>query len=320
MTTILITGGNSGIGLEAVRNLARENALELILAGRNLDKMDELAEDLMRNNPARIRTVKMDVSSLASVREGAAQIRRWIGDGEIGKLDAIACNAGIQSLSSVSYSPDGYEETFATNFLGHFLMVNLLLDEVAENGRIVFTASGTHDSATMDGKMVGKTVAPDAVKLARTGKDGNALVSGGTRYTTSKLCVMLLAYELNRRLRQSNSSLQSIAFDPGYIPETGLARSAPQFAQAIVKSRLAKWLAKRLGVTMSSVSFSGASLAEILVSPDFRNSSVKYLQAKDGKLREARSSETSYDTAFAARLWTDAERLAGIGQASRQFA
>lgn len=320
MSTILITGGNSGLGLECVKHLASQGGMNLVLAGRDLDKTNALAKTLMQAHSIEVKTVRMDVSSLASVREGSEQIRQMIASGQIEKLDAIACNAGVQFLSSISYSADGYENTFATNFLGHFLMVNLLLEKVADNGRIVFTASGTHDPETMDGKMVGKAVEPDAVKLASEGKDGREPISGGIRYATSKLLVVLFAYELNRRLRQMNGSLESIAFDPGLMTETGLGRSAPKFAQALSNTRLIKWVLKRLGVTMGSASFSGAALAEILVSPKFKNSSGKYLQSKDGTLREARSSKASYDQVLAARLWKDAEQLAGIEKPSRMVA
>ncbi len=184
-------------------------------------------------------------------------------------------------------------------------MVNLLLDEVAGNGRIVIMASGTHDPETMDGKMVGKAVEPDAMKLTRTGKNGNKPISGGQRYSTSKLLDVLFAYELDRRLRKMRSSIEAIAFDPGFIPETGLGRSAPKFAQMLSQVGLVKWILKKLGVTMSSIAFSGASLAEILVAPQFKNSSGKYLQAKDNTLKEARSSKASYDRKLAERLWED---------------
>ena len=79
-------------------------------------------------------------------------------NGEIDSLQAVICNAGLRLNGPVSYTVDGYEETFATNYLGHFLLVELLLDRVADHGRIVFTASGTHDPDTPDGMM---GIAPD---------------------------------------------------------------------------------------------------------------------------------------------------------------
>jgi NAD(P)-dependent dehydrogenase (short-subunit alcohol dehydrogenase family) len=171
----------------------------------------------------KIKGVNLDVSSMASVRSAAASTRDMVDRGEIAPLQVLLLNAGAQFLGPIRYSVDGYELTFATNCLGHFLLLNLLLDKVQEGGRVVFTASGTHDPDTMDGKMVGKAVEPDANALANDGRKGKPL-PGGTRYSTSKLCTMMYAYELDRRLRARRSSVQSIAFDPGLMVETGLVR------------------------------------------------------------------------------------------------
>ena len=91
------------------------------------------------------------------------------------------------STGPVSYNADGYESTFATNYLGHFLLVELLLDCVAEHGRVVFTASGTHDPDTADGRMMGVAADHDAVALANTGKDGSKAIpaANATRHRSS---------------------------------------------------------------------------------------------------------------------------------------
>ncbi len=102
-----------------------------------------------------VTTLQLDLSSLESVREAADTCKAMLKPGQIDALQAIPCNAGRQFQGPILYSKDGYEETFATNYLGHFLLVNLLLDSISEKGRVVFTVSGTHDPATMDGKMVG---------------------------------------------------------------------------------------------------------------------------------------------------------------------
>lgn len=68
-----------------------------------------------------------------------------------------------------------------------------MIDRMAESGRVVFTASGTHDPDTVDGRLVGKAIEPDAVMLANDGKDGRKPTSAGKRYSTSKLCNILTA-------------------------------------------------------------------------------------------------------------------------------
>ena len=309
MSTVLITGGHAGIGFESAKQLASRWHCNLVLAGRNIDRMEPAAQQLRTSYGVKVTTLKLDTSSLASVREAATQVRALLDSGKVDSLNALLCNAGGRHNGPTTYSPDGYETTFATNCLGHFLLLDLLVDRVAEGGRIVFTASGTHDPDTTDGKMVGKVVEPDAIALANDGKDGREPLSAGVRYSTSKLCTMLYAYELHRRLRRAGSSVASIAFDPGSIPETGLLRTMPKPVQWLAKTSLMKGLMKRLGVTQGSITFSGASLAQIAADPKYANASGKYLQSNDGELIETRSSKLSYDEQRAAKLWNDSRTL-----------
>src|SRR5215469_3378264 len=213
MPTILITGGHSGIGLECSKYIASRYHLNLILAGRSLERVDPVAHDLRTTYGVKVGTLQLDTSSLASVRSAAAQCRTMLDNGEIDSLQAIVCNAGVRLNGPVSYSADGYEETFATNYLGHCLLVDLLFDRVADHGRIVYTVSGTHDPDTADGKLM-VVAEPDAIALANTGKNGTKPLSTGKLYGTSKLCMILHAYELGHRLRRSGSTIASIAFDP----------------------------------------------------------------------------------------------------------
>ena len=319
MPTVLITGGHNGLGLEAAKQLAKGARVNLVLAGRSLDKMGAVAKQMRSQYDVQVTTVNLDLSSLACVRVAADTCRAMLKSGQIDRLQAIVCNAGALFLRPISYSVDGIEETFAGNYLGHFLLVNLLLDYVSEGGRIVLTASGTHDPETMDGKVAGRALEPDARALAFAGKDGFQLISGGRRYSTSKLCLILFAYELDRRLRQSNSSVASIAYDPGAIPETGLGRTYPKLGQWLVTTSMMKAFVRMLGVTTGSLSFSGAGLAKMAMDPAYANGSGKYFQSHKGCLREARSSKVSYDNRLARKLWSDSVQLVQL-QASEESA
>lgn len=309
MPTILITGGHTGLGLECAKRLAATKQVTLLLAGRDVERVEVAAQQLRDQYGVTVATLALDLSSLASVRAAATRCRAMLTNGDIESLQSLVCNAGAQFRGPISYSADGYEETFAVNYLGHFLLVNLLLDCITDGGRIVFTASGTHDPATMDGKLVGAAVEPDAHALAYQGKQGQKPISGGKRYTTSKLCTMLYAYELDRKLRRAGIPIASIAFDPGLIPETGLIRTAPAFAQWLTRTALLKRLFKTLGVTMGSLRFSGDALATIVADPRYAQGSGTYFQSHNGTLIEARSSKVSYDEAKAATLWTQSEHL-----------
>lgn len=192
------------------------------------------------------------------------------------------------------------------------LLVNLLIDCIENDGRIVFTASGTHDPNTRDGRAVGPAVEPDAWKLAKVGADGGKPLSSGVRYATAKLCVMLFAYELHRRLRRSGSEIASIAFDPGSVSGTSFLRGAPPPLRFIAGTSFAKRLMKRAGITVGSLDVSGASLAKLAADTAYADGSGKYFQVNDGSFGEKRSATISYDEVRAAKLWDDSKKLVGL--------
>ena len=306
MPTILMTGGHAGLGLVGARTLAKRYGCDLILAGRNRERVEKGAQQLRAETSVRVDVLAMDLNSLESVREGAMECKKMLPSATEhgGKLQGIICNAGAQFNGPVTYSADGYEETFAGNCLGHFLLVNLLLDSVATDGRIVWTASGTHDPALLDGKSVGKAVEPDAKSLAQQGRDGKP-ISGGRRYATSKLCTIMYAYELDRRLRRAGTPVASIAYDPGFLPDTGMGLGAP----AIFRSPVVKFLLRKLGMTMGQMPLSGEALGILAEDAAYAHRSGKYFHSKNGVLSETRSSLVSYEEQPAAKLWRDSEQL-----------
>lgn len=310
MPAVFITGGHSGIGLECCKHMAAVHGFDLILAGRNLEQMGPVAQHLRLAHRVNVHLIKLDTSSLASVRAAAAECRKLIASGAVDSLQALACNAGARLLS-YSYSEDGYEKTFASNYLGHFLLVELLFDQLSDRGRVVFTVSGTHDPDTVDGKLVGAAAPPDVMTLANIGKDGTKPLSTGQLYATSKLCMMMHAYELNRRLRRSGSHVASLAFDPGSTSNTGFLKELPKPVQWISNSEILNPLLRLLGVTMGNVVFSGTSLGRLLADSEFAGQSGKYFQSNGGRLVERRSSKVSYDEGLALKLWNDSRTLVG---------
>ncbi|WP_259663993.1 SDR family NAD(P)-dependent oxidoreductase [Rhizobium bangladeshense] len=309
---MLITGGHSGIGLECVKRLVWDRPLNIVLAGRSPDRMKEVVGQLRQNGGTKISTLPLDTSSLTSVREAAARLRSMVEGGEIDTLQAILCNAGGRSFGPVLHSPEDYETTFAGNYLGHFLLVHLLVDSLAKDGRVVFTTSGTHDPDTRDGKAVGPAVEPDAWKLAKVGVDGGKPLSSGVRYATAKLCVILFAYELHRRLQRSGSSISSIAFDPGSVSGTSFLRGAPAPLRFIAGTSFARRLMKLAGITLGSLEVSGASLAKLATDTAYAQGSGRYFQVNDGSFGERRSATISYDEARAIKLWNASKQLVSL--------
>ena len=304
MPSVLITGGHKGIGLEASRAIARTGGHDLLLCGRDMPQMQRVADELYGEFRSNVHPISMDVSSLVSVRAGAQSCQQLIAQGKVAPLAVLLLNAGAQFPDPPTYSADGYELTFATNCLGHFLLLNLLLDDLSHHARVVFTASGTHDPETTDGKIVGKAGEADAYALAQQGKAGPAIV-GGRRYTTSKLCTIMYAYELDRRFRDIGSAALSVAYDPGMIPETELTASIPKVMKTLLQTRVMKRLLKSLGVTIGDLHFSGDMLSKLAIDPAYEGASGKFMQSRDRRSIEQRSSAASYDADRAKKLWRD---------------
>jgi NAD(P)-dependent dehydrogenase (short-subunit alcohol dehydrogenase family) len=136
----LITGASSGIGYEAVRALLSAHA-EVIIAARDQAKGEQAVQALHTAYPeSQVHFLPLDLGLLASVRQTVEHFfAQW------NKLDVLINNAGI-AATPLGYTPDGFEQQFATNFLGHFLLAQLLLPALrnAAPARVVSLTSGTH--------------------------------------------------------------------------------------------------------------------------------------------------------------------------------
>ncbi|QLC22663.1 SDR family NAD(P)-dependent oxidoreductase [Parasphingopyxis sp. CP4] len=203
----VITGGNSGIGLDAARMLADKGA-DVVIAGRNQEKITAAAASLQGSATGTIDTVQLDLSDLSNVRAAAETVRS-----RYDKIDGLIDNAGIMQTPETR-TVDGYELQLATNHLGHFLWAGLLLDLVEKAaGRIVTVSSIAHKFGTIfiDDLMLEKSYSPTQA------------------YGQSKLANMLFGLELHRRLAAKGSAVKSIVCHPGYS-NTALQDTGPSGA------------------------------------------------------------------------------------------
>jgi len=304
MKTVVITGGNRGLGLECARNIAAAGGWRILLACRDPEAAKDGLEKLRRETGNRdIEAWALDLASLASIEAFAARLR----DSDFAPLGALVCNAGIQVVSGTRKTEDGFELTFGVNHLGHFLLANRLLDCLADTARIVFVSSGTHDPATKSG-LPGPELT-DARALAypaEVGRDDAALV-GRRRYTTSKLANLYTTYELARRLQGRGSGrVTANAFDPGMMPGTSLARDYGPLARFVWKYFLPALTLFKPGV--NRVEDSGKDLARLVLAEELAGTTGKYFVGRD----IVRSSEESYDEAKARDLWEASADLVGL--------
>jgi NAD(P)-dependent dehydrogenase (short-subunit alcohol dehydrogenase family) len=299
MQEVLITGANGALGSATARVLLARG-VPVRLACRRLLSAERTRAALLAIGapPELTRVAQLDVSELASVRRLASEFER-------GSVGGLVCNAGIQLVRGTRRTADGLEETFATNHLGHFLLARSLLPALAPGARVVFVTSNTHDPRRCTGMPAPRLEDLAAVASGDAFADERAELAGRRRYTTSKLCNVLCAYELGRRVKASRWQIEPVAFDPGLMPGTGLAREY---------GPLASWAWHHLlpAVTsllpnVNSVSTSAARLAKVMM----RELDGDYIS--NG--RAVRSSLASYDQDLARRLWDISSSLAGIPSA-----
>ena len=194
--TVIITGGNTGLGYECAKNIAGNNKGDwhIILACRSPEKAASAVKRLVNESGNKqIEAMELDLASLASVR----QFAREFTERQLPPLHSIVCNAGLQVVRGTTYTKDGFETTFGVNHLGHFLLVNLLLKDLKSPARIVFVSSDVHDPTKKT--PIPPPVFQDAELLSHPkpdAKNANLGTIGRTRYSTSKLCNILCAYEL----------------------------------------------------------------------------------------------------------------------------
>ncbi|HTF11126.1 MAG TPA: SDR family NAD(P)-dependent oxidoreductase [Asanoa sp.] len=297
MRTAIITGASSGLGLECARALLRSDpSWHVVLPVRNESRGAEAVTQL--GQPQRCTVMPMDLASLTSVRDFLENFRD-IRAATLPPLHAIVCNAGVQVVSGTEWTKDGVEMTFGVNHLGHFTLVQGLLDELADPARIVVVSSGTHDPTKHTGMPDPRYTA--AADLAHP-RPEQLSDDGRRRYTTSKLCNVLFTYELDRRLGHGAQGVTINAFDPGLMPGSGLARDYPPLQRLAWRYLLP---ALRVLPGVRSTRTSGRYLAALANDARFDGVSGEYF---DG-LRTIRSSADSYDHDKALDLWETSERL-----------
>lgn len=216
--TFIVTGGNSGIGLVTVGQLARQGA-RVVLACRRPSEGERAVEQLGTDKPrGRIEVAELDLASLASVRAFA---EKFLQRGDA--LHGLVNNAGVMNTPE-GKTKDGFEMQFGTNHLGHYLLTELLLPALEKGtpSRIVNVSSANHDKAQgREGR-----IDFEDLNFERRKYDG------WTAYAQSKLANLLHARQLAKRLAGRGITIVSV--HPGWV-RTKLVRSTmPTWAQDYV--------------------------------------------------------------------------------------
>ena len=276
--TVLVTGCAGGIGLETLRVLALRGA-HVIGAARSLPRATEACASVDGDTTP----LACDLAEPASVRAACEAVRA------LGRpLDVIVCNAGIMALPQPT-ARHGVEMQFLTNHLGHFLLVQGLLETVraAPAGRVVVVSSSAH-----------RVTPPGGIDFERLALDDDAsrrAYRPFLAYGRSKLANLLFARELDRRL--AGTGAHANALHPGAI-STGLGRHAhPLFDW--VFTTIARGVLK-------NVAQGAATTCHLAARPELETVGGRYFAA----CREVPGSAMSRDGALARRLWAFSEDFA----------
>jgi NAD(P)-dependent dehydrogenase (short-subunit alcohol dehydrogenase family) len=283
--TYVVTGANSGIGLEVVRELARRGG-RVVLAVRSLEAGREAALRLRNQLPVADLTVEAcDLSDLKSVRRFAERIVNTVG-----RIDVLVNNAGIMAVP-FGTTVDGHERHFGTNHLGHFALTGRLLPVLleSERARVVTVASDAHRIGRID---------PDNLNGSRYRR--------WSAYGRSKLANLLFAYELDRRARAAGAPLVSVACHPGYADTNLQGRSARERG----KSDRAWRVFNRLAQTATE---GARPVLRAATDPTVEGGTYYGPRSRrPGSAIQVRSSKRSHDPAVAERLWEVSEQLTSV--------
>ena len=293
--TVLVTGPSGGLGMAATLAIANRPAPErpdLLLVGRAGHALTEVA-NAARGAGATVHEIGCDLARLADVRAAGQKATDLLEAGAVGPLRALVANAGVAVVDTHNTSADGYESTFAVNYLAHAQLIGDLLDSFVAPARIVLLGSNTYHQNIVR-RMLGVPPADwrDPIELARpTAPDVPAtLERGGIAYSDSKLAILYYAHELQRR---TPAGINVAVFEPGFMPGTGLGRNQSPSLQ-----RIGRLMQRIPGI--SSPTRSGPALASLVLDD-------RWAHLRDGafvvKDKERDVKPFANDPVREARLW-----------------
>ncbi|GLH10014.1 WW domain-containing oxidoreductase [Gryllus bimaculatus] len=278
--TALVTGANSGIGLETARDLARRGA-RVLLACRDPLRGQQALEDVrsVAGEGASVELVALDLLSLASVRACAAHVRATEP-----RLDILVNNAGAAGLGAVQ-SRDGLHRGLQVNHLGPFLLTLLLVDLLKKSApaRVVFVSSWAHRFATIAPEMLDHDHAKD--------------MNDFSVYTLSKLANVVIANEFARRLKGSGVTVNSL--HPGVVL-TNIIRRMPRWMSIPVCIVLRVFFKTPIEGAQTTI--------HVAVSEDVEGVTGHYFV----DCKKARMTSQAYDEALARSVWNKSQELVKV--------
>ncbi|XP_031275964.1 short-chain dehydrogenase TIC 32, chloroplastic-like isoform X3 [Pistacia vera] len=281
--TVIITGGAAGIGLETARVLALRGA-HVIIGARNMEAANEAKQLILNEDKtARVDVLKLDLCSIASIREFVQNFNAL----DL-PLNILINNAGIM-FCPYHLSQEGIEMQFATNHLGHFLLTNLLLDKMKNTakttgieGRVVNLSSIAHQYTYKGG-----------IRFEKINEKSG--YSDKMAYGQSKLANILHANELSRRFQEEGANITANSVHPGLIMTNLFKYSA----------FLMKFLKFFSFFLWKNVPQGAATTCYVALHPNLKGVSGKYFV----DCNEMTPSPLARDEVLARKLWEFSNKL-----------
>lgn len=276
MKNVVITGGSSGIGLAAAKQLV-EKGYRVLIAARSEDKLSKAVEEMKAaDSDAQVEYLCVDLADFNSAKAFALKVKELMP-----VIDVLALNAGLYTGAKVQYGKSGYEMMISTTHLGHFLVAEILLENVkaAEAGRIIVTSSEGHRMGSID------------IETFTEPKQGIIpYVNPMLLYCQSKLANILFTRELSERLEGTGVTVN--CFHPGVVA-TGFTRDVPRSWDVIFQ---------RIFISPEK---GAQTLVYLADSPDVADVSGKYFANKKVRI----TSFKAKNKALAKLLWDESDRI-----------
>ncbi len=312
--TVVITGASSGVGLYATKALTKKG-WHVVMACRDVRKAGEAAQALGIPQDS-YSIMQIDLGNLESVRRFS---REFTASGRL--LGALLCNAAVYMplLKEPLRSPEGYELTMTTNHLGHFLLCNLMLEDLKKSPftdkRLVILGTVTHNPDEPGGKVYPRPDLGNFEGFEAGFKEPISMADGKKfepvkAYKDSKVCNVLTMLELHRRYHDS-TGITFTSLYPGCVADTPLFRNHYRLFQ-----KLFPLFQKYITKGYVSQELAGERVASVIADPEFKQSGAYWSWGnRNSQERQAfvqRVSPQARDDERARRMWETSANLVGI--------